>query len=491
MNTKDGKLKSRIIRGASLGMALALAALVSMACSLGSGGSGTGSPSYSKGLISAKGSVWVNGVEYDTGSASISVDGSSGTDADLKVGMAVEVKGSADSGTGKGKAERIRYSADLNGPVSAVSASTNQFTVFGQTVGVDVSTVWDGTSGLGGSSPLLVGDRVEVSGSADAVTHVLMASRVEKVVSSRPYEVKGVVSALAAGSFTLTPPGSAAPLTVDFSGSLDPAVANGTMVKVWFSSIAGTVITTTAASVKVEEALEPDEHMSSEVGGIVSLFVAGAPSTFTIDGVKVSADPSLLPPGFGDGVKAEVKGSYSGGVLVADRVRTEREPNAELEGKVSAISGALDSITVDGLVIAVDSRTLFRDENDSGGAVPDLHFDVSKLALNDTVVVSGYYSATGSPAFSAYKVERLAPSAQALLRGTASAVSASSLTMFGLSVDISAATFKDKNGVAVASGSAFAALVTADTTVVEVAGTYVPGTPGSLSATTARIGEAE
>jgi hypothetical protein len=231
--------------------------------------------------------------------------------------------------------------------------------------------------------------------------------------------------------------------------------------------------------------------MRSEISGIVSLFVAGAPSTFTIDGVGVSADPSLLPPGFGNGVKAEVKGSVSGGVLVAERVRTEEEPNAELKGLVSAVSAPLGTLTVDGLVLSVDSRTLFRDENGSGGAIPDAHFDFSKLNPGDYVQASGLYSSSASPFFAVYKVERLAPSTQARLRGAASAVSASSLTVLGLPVDIGAATFADKNGAALASGSAFAALVVPGTTVVEVAGTYVPGSPGSLTALTARIGGLE
>ena len=82
--------------------AAALAVLV-MACSLGGA---PGAPALSKGVIKAKGSVYVNGVEYGDNAASISIgDTANHADSDLKVGMVVDVEGTI---SGSGRLLRLR-----------------------------------------------------------------------------------------------------------------------------------------------------------------------------------------------------------------------------------------------------------------------------------------------------------------------------------------------------------------------------------------------
>jgi hypothetical protein len=134
--------------------------------------------------------------------------------------------------------------------------------------------------------------------------------------------------------------------------------------------------------------------------------------------MSASAAPSLLPSGFGNGVRAEVAGS------------------------VSAVSVALGTFVADALTLSASSSTIFRDENSSGGAVPDAHFDLGKPNVGDYVQAIGLYDASAMSSFSAYKVERLPPSGAAQLRGTVSSMSASSLTLLGLPVDLSAATLQ-------------------------------------------------
>ena len=161
-----------------------------VSCGGGGGGSnGTSVAGYSKGVITAKGSIFVNGIEFDTRSASIDVNGSSGTDADLKVGMEVEVKGSIDDGTGKGAASTIRFSDDLEGPISAINGGT--ITVFGQTITVDASTHFE--SPLTGIGSLKIGDVIEVSGLPNPAGGIL-ASYIEKKTGLSEYDIKGIVS---------------------------------------------------------------------------------------------------------------------------------------------------------------------------------------------------------------------------------------------------------------------------------------------------------
>jgi hypothetical protein len=465
-----------------LAIVAAIALSFSTACSLGSGAN-SGVPAFGKGVITAKGSIWVNGVEYNTNSTKITVNDGAGADSDLKVGMVVELKGSADSASGKGTAVEVLYSADVDGPVGAIDLAANTFTVFTRTVAVDASTIWDGVAGI---AALVVNDRVEVSGSVDTVNKVLKADRVYKKTTSpasEGYEVKGVVSGLAAASFTLTPPDGAPALTVNFTGSLAPSIVNGSSVEIRFASIAGSTIATSADKIRGESHLSADDKSKGELRGLVSGYVAGPTASFSIDGIQVLADSSLLPPGFGNGVEAEVKGSMSGGVLTASSVRTEKEPNAELRGVVSSVSASLGTLAVNGVTLTVDASTRFRDEN---GPTPVDHFGLASVQVGDYIEASGTYDASALPVFAAEKVERKAPPSGpvAFLRGPVSAMTSTGLTILGVSVDISAATFKSGSGAVVASAAAFEALIAVGATPVEAKGAFAAGT---LTATAAAI----
>ena len=102
-----------INRGISIGMgAVSLAVAVALAgCgSSGGGGVSTASNSSITGVITGFGSVYVNGVEFDTTSASYSVDGVAGSsDYDLDVGMRVNLEGTVNSDGITGKAASISY----------------------------------------------------------------------------------------------------------------------------------------------------------------------------------------------------------------------------------------------------------------------------------------------------------------------------------------------------------------------------------------------
>ena len=108
----------------------ATAALVTVvllqACSSGSeqvagidrGGAPIAATVGSSGTITGFGSIFVNGVEYDTASANIRIDGAAGTEADLRVGQVVTVTGTLDSGsTTRGKAQTVSFNAAVEGPV--------------------------------------------------------------------------------------------------------------------------------------------------------------------------------------------------------------------------------------------------------------------------------------------------------------------------------------------------------------------------------------
>jgi hypothetical protein len=297
----------------SLGLVLVVLVAFLLSCTQGNP---PGVSGFSKGVITAKGSIFVNGVEFDLSGASIMINGAPGTEADLRVGMQVEVKGKIDDASSTGIAAEVHFDGSLKGPIDAPIVAPNLI-VLGQTVITDSNTVFESLPlGLG---DLAQGDVVEVAGMADDSGHIL-ATHIEKT-GSPTLEISGVVSSPAAGTFVLTPLNGGVALTVNYTGALDAGITTGTTVEVKFvlaNWTSGTkTIATTAASIEAKMELEPADGDRAEVQG----FVTGlSGSTFTVEGISVNAG-SLSLAGIANGTKVEAEGSFTSGVLYAEKIQ--------------------------------------------------------------------------------------------------------------------------------------------------------------------------
>ena len=98
------------------------------------------------GPINGFGSVVVNGIDFDTGSASVTLDDQPGVVSDLKIGMMVSVSGTLDSNTRFARAGEISFIDDAEGPISSIDRTANSFVVLGRTLFVDELTVFEDTS---------------------------------------------------------------------------------------------------------------------------------------------------------------------------------------------------------------------------------------------------------------------------------------------------------------------------------------------------------
>ena len=135
--------------------------LLLISCSGGGGGmtagggiGGTGI--ISQGAVSAFGSIFVNGTEFDTSNAEIIVNGEEIGVGDefvqenLDIGRVVTVEGRLISDE-SAVADRVIYSSNVVGPISTVSGidpDTNEIAldVLGQTVVINLITQFKGTS---------------------------------------------------------------------------------------------------------------------------------------------------------------------------------------------------------------------------------------------------------------------------------------------------------------------------------------------------------
>ena len=170
-----------------VGFSLILAAAVIFACGGevvgdlaytggGSGGSGidgggTGGTGISVGSVSDFGSIYVNGVRYDTSNAEIFVEGQSKGFGDMTVseqlakGMVVRVEGEIEDSQ-NGTARKVYFNDDIRGPVESVrwiDSLPVALTVLGKEI------ILQDTTQIGGHgiNSLEVGDWVQVSGFED------------------------------------------------------------------------------------------------------------------------------------------------------------------------------------------------------------------------------------------------------------------------------------------------------------------------------------
>src|SRR5450631_2059517 len=169
----------------------------------GGGATGTGGPAYSAfGMLSDFGSIFVNGIEFFTDKASITINGvPNRPESDLRIGMVLSVHGSIDGSGKTGNATTVDYHADALGmvDVAPVQGDTGgSFGVLGQTIATDARTVFAGVIGL---ADLRVGDYVEVSGFASSAG--VLASRIERKTGVPTVQVQGAIANVTGTTFTV------------------------------------------------------------------------------------------------------------------------------------------------------------------------------------------------------------------------------------------------------------------------------------------------
>ena len=205
-----------------LNQLLLLGALaLSLAACGGSSGSGGNTPPppagaqptalTAAGMVTGFGSIYVNGIEFETNSASYDLDDTAGSsDSDLSVGMFVVVQGTVNADGVTGTADSVSYDDEVEGPVEdlmtdAADPTIKTFTVLHTDIVISSSTVFDAEDGSAfGFDTIMNGDNVEVSG--EYVGDVLHATYVElQDAGDDEYEAKGTISGFnGTDMFTLT-----------------------------------------------------------------------------------------------------------------------------------------------------------------------------------------------------------------------------------------------------------------------------------------------
>ncbi|RLA52185.1 MAG: hypothetical protein DRQ98_10570, partial [Gammaproteobacteria bacterium] len=340
---------------------------IAAASTQGSGGGIGGTGATSSGTIDGFGSIFVNGVEFDTDEAEIEIDGNSASEDELGLGMVVLVTGTVNEGGVSGTATRVVFDQEVEGPVETIERDQDGDSMLITVLGVSViaertGTVFEAT----GFDTLVPGDVVEVSGFPNGEGQ-LRATRIEKKADFVPgiseVEVEGVVTGLTETRFTL------GEIVVDYSNADLSGVPGGALEGGMLVEVHGTLENGLIEAFRVEQeggvedAFEVDEEVS--VSGTITSFVTIG--NFEVNGVTVDASNATLWPTdmvLGNGEIVQAEGSWDGSILRAREVDARRG-RIEVEAAVTAVDAAGNSVTLQlagGTVrVQLDSRTLLED----------------------------------------------------------------------------------------------------------------------------------
>lgn len=376
----------------------------------------TSSAANVTGRITGFGSVYVDGVEYETNGTTVTIDGEPSSDSDLRVGMLVTVTGS-DDGT-NGDAVSIEFDDDLEGVVTQTVAGGGLI-VMGQSITVDNSTNLEGftdtnTDGVIDTADLTVGDEVEISGYPDGNggIHATYIELEGTYNGTDEIEVKGVVTALDPTTMTFV----LGLLTVDYSAatSVDAGLADGVYVEVKANSApnAGTLV---ATKVELEDGgeygVDGDEGEELEVEGLITaLDTTSTPNTITVNGQTFDVPAGIDVSSFSVGDMIDLDIHVVAGELVITDIEDEGFDDdvpgkIEVEAIVSATDTTNNTITLGGVTISVDpAQTIMLDHSDT----PDAFFNLGSINTGlaaDRIEVEAIPNAAGD-GYIALSIER-------------------------------------------------------------------------------------
>ncbi|MES9970861.1 MAG: DUF5666 domain-containing protein [Candidatus Thiodiazotropha sp.] len=422
----------------SLALGASLVALYSCG---GAGGTqvadgGIGGTGITQGRVTNFGSVFVNGIEFNTDSASFTVNDLAGSQDDLAIGMVVRISGTSDSTNATGTADSITYDSLIEGVVNSNDITLNNtLTVMQQIISVDGDTVYDNPIDSTLLENLPLNSEVEVSGftSGDGT---ILATRIE--VKSLAWagdelEVSGVISTISGDSFQI---GS---LVVDAS-SISSIPPEGTFVEVEGSSFSGGLFVAQSIEIESESSSAVAEDGEEvEIEGQITQSL-DANDIFALNGQLVDASATALSGATSQltqGRVAEVEGVMNGDILLAEEI--ELEAAASDRGEISAVLGNdnvdlnAGTVTLLGRTIRVDNSTIMENDDEDENA----SFTLDQLTASDYLEAK-VYTDNGTLVASKLELDRTPSNHSAEVEGIANLVDSSTIEIFGITIDTSA-----------------------------------------------------
>ena len=350
---------------------------------------GIGGTGITVGRVTAFGSMYVNGIKFNTDDATFIRDGvGSRSQSDFSTGEIVKINGTVDNNKTTGVAKEVIFSDVLEGVVTK-TATAKTFEVLGQKVKTDSLTVLHGFKKL---TDLKLDNVVEVSGFS--INGEVRASSIklisESYVDGASLELEGYISNLDTSSQTFNINDTSIDYSMaEFVDSNIEGLSNERYVVVSAEENINNGTLSASFISLIDDELEVDTYY--EIEGFVTRFDSS--SDFELDGSPILTNASTT---YRNGVASDISiDSHliitgfvnSQNVLVAEDINVLNvDTEVLIEANIEAIDLQNQTITLLGKNVGINNFTLLSDETIDE---TNVSLTLDDFSVGDSVFVSG------------------------------------------------------------------------------------------------------
>jgi len=347
------------------------------------------------GPITAFGSVFVNGVEFDTSEAYIEANGLAVSEHALTQGMLVKIDGHIDDSGRKGVAYSISYCSILDGAVDlverdSVTGNVTALSMLGQRVVFDKSTLVDSQlSAFKSIDDIHAGFHIEVSGyqglNEILATHVEIVDSVSDQLTSQL--LTGAVAEANVDYFRIND------LLIYYDDhtvleQLDAGIRSGIIVAVvghWQASDKGSIFIADRVTLdshnKTDKMLELEGYVVEALNqGLmrVNRFMVSLAADIDIENGDLASLAEV-------GTKLQIDGHLTAnGVLEAHHIEIKRIATVKFVSNLQKVDADQNSFVVFARRVFIDNHTIIKDESSQSIKAINLsHFSIGDRIDSD------------------------------------------------------------------------------------------------------------
>ena len=336
-------------------------------------------PVTATGVITGFGSVYINGVKFETDQAGVTANGESDTEDALEIGMVVTVNGNVGADGEGAEASSIEYQASAEGPVTGTNLADKTITLLGQVYFIDDLTEFENVT----FDSIQIGDWIEISAIENSDGQYI-ATRIELSSSSEGIQLVGEVSQLDTVAMTF----NIGEQVIDYSSAtVEGELIDGVEVEVESESdlVDGILV---ATEVEIEEAQDLAGQLIGFEGEIE---VFTSVTDFVVDDQAITTTNETTFKGgqssdLALGVDIAVRGSIVEDVFVATEIRIEHDTEIKIEGLVESTDLETNSIVILGNTIFTDEYTRFIDDSEDD----ERRFRIDDILIGDKVSIKAF-----------------------------------------------------------------------------------------------------
>ncbi|MBO9470944.1 hypothetical protein J7355_12620 [Endozoicomonas sp. G2_2] len=369
------------------GFSITLGTAALVACGSGGGDDGRTAGIEGTGIVSGFGSVYVDGIEFETTNAEILFVGDIVDESALSVGDIVSVSGTVDNDD-RASARRIVFERTLDGPVESIemNGERGELVALEQTVRFDEDTTFVNLS----ADALNPGDLIAVSGFV-IDSNLFHAESIRRnddgfVPNGSRLEIEGDIDTVDGTQLTV------GNQLIRFDNArVSPnrtALRAGQAIEAFGSRGAdrGDPLIADEINVLDVKTTEDGRRMFVEAAirdyNGLDNFIAGGWRIDARDAERV--DDGAL--GLGPGVMVSVRGTFDNGRIQASTLEAETPSSATIQGPIDTVDADNDRISLLGVTVDVPPDTRYRPlRAAASGTSGDRSLRIDDLAVGDIV----------------------------------------------------------------------------------------------------------